>query len=457
MRKYLATQKDFLKPIIAIALPLALQNLIGSSLNMVDMVLVGGLGQTAIAAVGLANQLFFLLNLMTFGINSGTGIFTAQFWGQRDIANIRRVMGIGLFSGVIVGQLFSLAALIIPGPILSIFSKDTAVITLGCQYLRIIAFSYIVTSVSFCLSFVLRSTGQVMLPVKVSVLALGINTVLNWALIYGKFGFPRMEVAGSALATVIARFVELAILLFVIYRGKLVPAAKLKELMDFKFAFVKKFFQTTIPVILNESIWALGIMMFTIVYARMGTSVVAGVNIFSTIERVSLVLFFGLGQACAVSVGHCIGSREEEKALDFAKRYSILGPVTGLLIGGVLYFSGGLLPLIFHVPAGTILIARQIMGIYCFLLPFKVFNLINIVGILRGGGDTKFCLILDTAGLWLLAVPLAFMAGLVWHLPPPMVYLLVCSEEVFKFFFGVYRLLSGRWINNLTHEMRASC
>ncbi|HEX2953737.1 MAG TPA: MATE family efflux transporter [Bacillota bacterium] len=456
MKRFFEREKAFLAPIFSIALPLALQNLIASSLNMIDTVLIGGLGQSSIAAVGLANQLFFLLNLFTFGINSGTAIFTAQFWGQKDIKNIRRVMGIGLFTGITAGLVFSLVAWLLPKQVLSIFSNDPYVVRLGAGYLRIIATSYVITTVSFCLAFVLRSTGEVMLPVKVSGMALVLNTFLNYAMIYGKFGFPRMEMAGSAWATVIARTVELATLLYVIYRWALVPAARLREIVDFSREFVKRFFKTTIPVILNESLWALGVMMFTVVYARMGTAIVAGVNIFSTIERISMVIFFGLAQACAVSVGNRIGAGDEETALGFAKRYSLIGPVLGLMIGGLLTLGAGALLSIFHVPAATLAISRQILYIFVLVLPFKVFNLINIVGILRSGGDTKFSLFLDTAGLWIFAVPLAFLAGLVWRLPPPMVYLLACSEEVFKFFFGVWRLRSGKWVNNLTHTMRAA-
>lgn len=456
MKRLLEREKAFLTPIFAIALPLALQNLIGSSLNMIDTVLIGGLGQSSIAAVGLANQLFFLLNLFTFGINSGTAIFTAQFWGQKDIKNIRRVMGIGLFTGIAAGLLFSLIAWLLPEQVLHLFSNDAQVVRMGAGYLRIIAISYGVTTVSFCLAFVLRSTGEVMLPVKVSGIALALNTFLNYAMIYGKFGFPRLGMAGSAWATVMARFIELTVLLYVIYRGSLVPAARLSEILDFSFEFVKRFFKTTVPVILNESLWALGVMMFTVVYARMGTAVVAGVNIFSTIERISMVLFFGLAQACAVSVGNQIGAGDERMARGFAKRYSLVGPVLGLVIGGLLALGAGPLLSIFHVPSATLAISRRILYIFVLVLPFKIFNLINIVGILRSGGDTKFSLILDTAGLWIFAVPLAFLSGLVWKLPPPTVYLLACSEEVFKFFLGIWRLRSGKWVNNLTHAMRAA-
>jgi putative MATE family efflux protein len=456
MKQFIAKNQDFFGPIFAIALPLALQNLISASLNMIDVILIGQMGQTAIAAVGLANQVFFLLNLFLFGINSGASIFFAQFWGQRDITNIRRVQGAGLISGIIISFLFALVAFFIPGPVLYLFSNDREVVAQGSAFLRVIAPSYIITAISFSFAFVLRSTGQVRLPVKISAVALGANTLLNYLLIYGKFGFPRLGVPGSALATLIARSLELALFLFIVYRKRLVPAAGLKELTDLAPAFIRRFFKTTLPVILNESLWAFGVTMFTVVYAHMGTAVVAGVNIFATIERLAFVLFFGLAQACAVTVGHDIGAGQEEKAFNRSKQYSMAGPLFSLLIGWSLVLASPLILSFFKISIEAAEIVRRILLIFAFVIPFKVFNLINIVGILRSGGDTRFSLILDTGILWLAAVPLAFIGGLVWKLPPPMVYLLSATEEVFKFILGVNRLLSRKWIHNLTHSMRTA-
>ena len=226
MKQFIAKNQDFFGPIFTIALPLAFQNLISASLNMVDIIMIGQMGQTAIAAVGLANQVFFLLNLFLFGINSGASIFIAQFWGQRDIANIRRVQGAGLISGITAGFFFALVAFFIPGPVLSLFTDDREVILQGCAFLRVIAFSYVLTAISFSYAFVLRSTGKVTLPVKISAVALCVNTLLNYLLIYGKFGFPRLGVPGSALATLIARSLEMALFLWIVYRQTTGPRSQ---------------------------------------------------------------------------------------------------------------------------------------------------------------------------------------------------------------------------------------
>lgn len=452
--KRLSANQDFIRPLITIGLPVALQNLIAASLNMVDTLMIGRLGPVEIAAVGLANQFFFLLNLFLFGVNSGAAIFTAQFWGERDVKNIRRVLGISLLTGMMTAFLFFLMAVLFPEWILGAFSSDPRVIATGSEYLRIVALGYIPMAVSFCFAFLLRSTGEVILPVTVSMSALITNSVLNYLLIYGNAGLPRMGVPGAAWATVFARVLEMTILLFLVYQRRLPLAANRRELMDITPTFVRRFFNTTVPVILNEFLWALGVTMFTIVYARMGTHVVAAVNIFSTVERMSMVFIFGLAQACAVTLGHMIGSGRETEAKGYAQKYALLGPMLGLFIAGLLTVVSGPVLSLFNVPDSVTTNAAAILSIFAVILPVKIFNLVNIVGVLRSGGDTKFSLLLDTVGLWVIAVPLAFLAGFVWRLPPPLVYLLVNMEEVFKCGLGIYRLVSGKWLNNLTHTMR---
>ncbi len=454
--KDLFNDKNFLKQALAITIPIALQNLISASLNMIDTIMIGRLGEAEIAAVGLSNQIYFLLHLLLFGINSGAAIFTAQFWGKKDVKSIRNVLGIALTAGTLAAIFFSLIGLLVPDRILSLFTNDPVVIGLGTAYLRPVSISYLFTALTFAYAFILRSTGQVTMPLIINFIALSINTCFNYLLIYGNYGFPRMEVAGAAIATVLARVLEFGILIAIVYGKKMVPAGSFAELLDIKPDFVGKYFKTTIPVILNEFLWALGVTMFTVVYARMGTGIIAAVNIFATVERISMVVFFGLAQAAAVMIGNRIGAGEESEALTYAKRFCSLGPVLGLFIGTVLIISTDSLLSVYNVPADVILIAKRIILIYALTLPFKIFNLINVVGVLRSGGDTRFSLLLDTVGLWLIAVPLAFISGLVWKLPPEQVYLLTAAEEIFKLGLGVNRLFTGKWINNLTHLAQTS-
>lgn len=453
MKKLIFSDKIFYISLINLAMPIVLQNLVSSALNLVDTVMIGQLGETEIASVALANQIFFLLILFLFGISSGAGIFHAQFWGKGDIPNIRRVLGISLICGILTSLIFTLASLIIPTHILAIFSKDANVIAMGGSYLRIVSLSFIMTAVSFCYSFTLRCTGNAGLPTVISFIALGINTALNYVLIFGVFGFPQLGVEGAAIATVFARFVEMALMLAAIYARKLVPAASLKEMLDLKLDFIKKFFVTMAPVVLNEVLWSLGVTMYSVAYARMGTGVIASINIASTVERIALVLFMGMANACAVIVGNKIGEGDEHTAFLYAKKLAVIGTFMGIVMGGIVVLSTGWILSVFKISQEVYNDARYVIVIFGIIMVFKVFNMINIVGILRSGGDTKFSLILDTLGVWLIAVPLAFVGGLVWSLPVAMVYLLVNLEEVFKLGFGLKRFLSGKWINNLVKHI----
>ncbi len=454
LKKLFAEDRSFFKTMFAIALPVALQNLIAASLNMVDTIMIGQLGETQIASVGLANQITFLLILFLFGVSSGASIFTAQYWGKKDMTNIKRVMGIGLASSMTVALLFFLVSFPGAALILSIFSTDPEVIELGGSYLRIVAISFPMMAISFTCSSVMRSITRVKLPMFVSAGALLLNTLLNYLLIFGHFGFPALGIRGAAIATLIARSFELCVFIAVVRRPKDILYAHLRELTDVTGAYVKRFFKTVTPVVLNESIWALGVTIYVVVYGRMGTGNVAAVNIASTIDRLAMVLFFGFANAAAVMIGNQIGANNLERAQHHGMRFSLTGPFTGILMGALLILSSGAILSLYQVSETVKEGAQGILLVYGLLMPIRVFNVINIVGILRSGGDTRFSLFLDTVGVWCIGVPLVILGGLIWKLPIQWVVTLVVMEEVFKMILGVRRFLSRKWINRLTegHE-----
>ena len=453
MFNYLFEDKQFYKTLLHLAIPIAAQNLVSSSLNMVDTIMIGGLGEIEIAAVGQANQLFFLFSLLLFGVNSGSAIFTAQFWGKRDVKNIRRVLGIGLMTSIIAAAFFTVLALIFPKQVMSIFSSDIVVITVGSDYLRIVGWSYVITAITFTFSSILRSTEQAKIPMIFSIVALLTNTVLNYVLIFGKFGFPMLGVKGAAIATVIARVLETVLMLVFVYAKKHVPAASINEMMDLSMEFVKNFFKTTIPVILNESLWALGMTVYAVVYGRIGTGAVAAVNISGTVEKIAMVFFFGISNAAAVMIGNRIGAGEEDKAYDYAKKLLTLGSLLAVVMGAILILSSGFILTFFNISYEVSIAAQRILWIFALFMPIKMFNLINIVGVLRSGGDTKFSLFLDVVGVWAIGIPLALFSGILLGLPVYWVVLMVAADEVFKIIFGFRRFTTRKWINNLVHHM----
>jgi putative MATE family efflux protein len=441
---------EFINPFIRIAIPIALQNLFVSALGIVDTLMVGQLGETSIAAVGLANQIFFLLNFTLFGIHSGAAIFTAQYWGSRDIPGIRKVLGVGLILGLAACGLFSTLAIGFPRQALSFYSADPAVIELGSQYLGIVGFSYLATTIMLCYTSVLRSTGVIRLPVVFGIATLCLNTTLNYLLIFGNFGLPRLGVQGAAIATSIARIVECLALLGYTYLTRSPAAASPREMVAFDLSFLRRYFNVTIPVVFNEVFWSLGVSFYSAIYAHVGTEAVAAYNVAVTILNLACVLFAGISTACGILVGNAIGANQLERAFQYARRSLLLGGGLALIIGTILFLGRDLALSVYHLSPGGTQAAREVLGVLSFAVIFRAFNPTIIVGILRSGGDTRFSAVLDVSAVWLVALPLAYLGAFGLGLPIAGVVVCVLSEGLFKMIIGLFRVRSRKWINNIT-------
>jgi putative MATE family efflux protein len=445
--------RDYFVQVRNLALPIIAQQLMFSLLNMVGVVFVGQKGEAAVAAVGLAGQVSFLLNLVHFGIISGSAMFTAQFWGNRDLANLRRVLGMSLALAITTAWIFLAISQAAPEVFLSIYSKDPQVVELGVGYMRIFSWSFLITSITGSFAMVMRSTGDVKTPTFIGTLALALNTLLSWALIFGKLGLPELSINGAAVATVISRALELVALLIVIYARKSPVAASLRELTDFDFPFVKRVIVPMFPVILNELFWSLGITTYTAIYGNMGTESFAAVSIVSSIEQVAFVIFIGISNATSVLVGNRIGAGMEEEAYVYAGRSLGLGAAGGIVMGLLLQILKWPILSLFKVSPEVIENAALILNVASVFMWVRINNMITVVGILRAGGDTKFSLFLDGIIIWIVGVPLTYLGANVFHLPVYWVAVCVMSEEVTKSALGIRRYFSRKWINNLARVM----
>lgn len=447
----LLKDKVFFKAMLAIALPIALQNLIISSLNMVDTLMISSLGQTSIAAVGLANQFFFFYILITFGINSGSSIFIAQYWGKKDIPSIRKVLGLAISISTIVGVIFTVAALFFPQIIMRILIDDPDVVRIGSDYLRVVSLSYIPTAISFAFSVALRTTGRPNVPMKISAISFVTNAFFNYILIFGKFGVPAMGVKGAAWGTVIARFVEIGVILYSVYYKKGVLAAGIKELMSWNKNFVSRYFKTTYPVIIAEAVWSLGQVMYSIAYAKLGEEATAAVQVANTIQNVFFVLARGLANACTVMIGNKIGSGDEDGSYEYAKNFMVLATVLGLVLGLIQAATPRFTLMLFSgLDQSLYEASRKLLIIMGFTFVIRVFTATGIVGVLRGGGDTTFSMVLDIGSVWIIGVPLAFISVLLFDIPIYWVYAIVSIEEFSKILVITPRILSKKWIRNVT-------
>jgi putative MATE family efflux protein len=443
--------RQYFQELFKIGIPIAFQQFIFSLLNMVAYVMVGQKGDVAMAAVGLAGQVFFLLNLFLFGLISGSAMVTAQLWGRNDVPSIRKVLALCLWMSIGTGSVFVILSEIVPEHILRIYSADVKVISLGTDYLRVYAGAFVFYAISSTFGLVLRSIGNVKLPMVISISSLGVNIILSYGLIFGKFGLPEIGIVGAAWAAFISQGLGCLTLLVIIYANKSPIAASLRELISFDSKFFIRIIKPILPVALNELLWSLGITTYNAIYGHIGTDALAAINIAVTVDNLAMVIFIGIASATSILVGNKIGSGEEEEAYRFAGRSLGLGVSLSVLVGIAVLLTRNPVLSLYKASSQAINDAYWLLTILGLLLCVRMTNMVIIVGVLRGGGDTRFSLVLDGFIIWILGVPMALLGAFVLHLPIYGVYLMVMSEEITKCVLGLHRYFTRKWIHNLTH------
>ncbi|MBN2884156.1 MAG: MATE family efflux transporter, partial [Clostridia bacterium] len=349
---------------------------------------------------------------------------------------------------------FTLVTLLLPAELISIFSRDPEVIQKGTSYLSIAALTYIPVSLSFVFSYTSRSVHRTKIPMIASIVALSINTFLNYLFINGNWGMPELGVRGAAIATLTARLVELTLLMLIIYNSKDHPlAGKLKEFFGFSFAMFKRVLKTAFPVIINESAWVVGVSVYFIAYGFLGTAAIASAQVALTISDLIWAFLIGMGNATAVLVGNQLGANKIESAFSIAKRLVKMEFVVTLFLAVIYAAFGYLIAGLFGLTDETKDMATKCIYVTAAFIPIRQLGFVYIVGILRSGGDTRFCMFLDIGMVWFLGIPLAFLAVLVFKLPIYWAMAIINIEEVLKVVFARHRFLSKKWINVLVeHE-----
>ncbi len=446
--------KRFYKILISLCIPIIIQNLISTSVNVIDTVMISSLGEISVASIGVANQFFFLFNMSLAGITGGAGVFISQFFGKSDVNNIRKVTGFSTILAFILSLIFFIPALAIPTQIINIFSYDPEVIKQCSEYFSIVVFCYPLIAISTVFSIGSRGVRNPKLGMFCSAIALFVNIILNYGLIFGNLGLPTMGVKGAALATVIARIIELILIIGYVYflKKDYILRFTIKDLKNINSEFLNPLIAKSLPIFLNDSLWAVGTVLYSIAYSKAGTSAIAASQIATSTGNFFIMTAVCIANGAAIMIGNELGADNIKRAINYAKKFSILVFLAGLAFGVLLILNIPLLLKIFTVSDTLAPDIKKIFFIMGILMALKSFNVLLIIGILRSGGDTKYALFLELGCMWLVSIPLTFIAALKGA-PIYILVLLTYSEEFVKFIFGIPRALSKKWATNIVKEI----
>lgn len=440
----------FYKNVIALVVPMAFQNLINVGITATDVIMLGKVGEKVLSGASLGGQVQYIMVLFLFGLTSGATVLTAQYWGKKDITTIEKILALAIKSAIFVTFLFTIAALAIPGILMKIFTNDPQVIAQGIQYLRVVAFSYILMGITQVYLYTMRSVERVLIATCVYLSSLICNIILNAIFIFGMFGFPALGVCGAALATLISRCLELFIVMIYAHFYNQEIRFRFHYLFHTEVILWKDFLTYSIPVVLNEVMWGLGTAANTAVLGHLGSSAVAANSVAQVARQLATVVSFGLSSATAIYLGKTIGERKFEHARAYARHFIGLSLLMGAVGGGLILLAS---PIAISVLALTP-VAKTYLKIMFFVMSYFViaqaFNTTMVVGIFRAGGDTRFGLLLDVSTMWGCSILFGFLAAFVWHLSVPMVYVILMSDELIKVPITVWRYRKYRWLKDVT-------
>ena len=443
--------KSFYKDLRNVVQPMAIQNLISSAVNSADVIMLGYIDQTAIAASSLAGNVAFILFMVSTGLSSGLVMLGAQYWGKKDTESIKTLLGIGLRICCTVEIIVALIAAVYPRILMLIFTTDEALIAEGCKYLRAASFSYVCLSFSQMFQAGFKSIERVKIVTITSTISLFLNIGLNAVFIFGLFGIPKMGITGVGIATSIARFIEM--LICFIYAGRQT---------DVKFSvacvfrrnklLTKDFIRYSMPAVGNELVWGSAFAMYSVIMGHLGEDIVAANSVVNTVRQLGSVLCFGMAYGGAIVVGKYMGAGDMAVAERNASRLARVTILSGILGAVLLICLYPVLPYIADLNETAAHYRNILLFINAYSLIGASINTVLICGIFRAGGDSKFGFIADTINMWCVSVPLGLLAAFVFKLPPLWVYFILFLDEFEKMPFVIRHYFKKGWLRNITRD-----
>lgn len=448
IRPYLG-DRAFYKNVVAIGLPISLQSLITIGVNLMDTIMLGSLGETALSASSLANQFITIFHICCMGMGMGASVLTSRFWGMQDKESLRKVVTIMFRLCFIIGMVFTAATIITPEGLMGIYTTEEEIIRAGAGYFRWSIPCYLLLGFSLTSTIVLRSVGQVRLPLISSVAAFFINIFFNYTFIFGKFGAPVMGIEGAALGTLISRAFEFAFICgYFLFVDKKI-GYRIKHIFMKCRDLLADYLRISIPVLVSDALLAFGNSAVAMVMGRIGSAFVSANAITMVTQQLSTVLIQGMSNASAIITGHTLGQGDVKKAQRQGVTFLGLGAVIGILAGVLIMAISGPIISCYNIAGETQAIAYELMMAVGIIVIFQSMNSILTKGVLRGGGDTKFLMLADILFLWVASIPLGALAGLVWHLPAFWIYIFIKIDQFIKAIWCVFRLASKKWIKKI--------
>ncbi len=445
--------KEFYKKSFYTMIPIVLQQLITIGVNFADNLMVGNFGEIQISAAAFSNQFYSFFQFVCMGLGSGAVVMSSQFWGRHDIKSLKVVVTIAMRFSLIIGSVFSIAAALIPSVVLLCFTDDAVVVQAGIPYLQILAVTFLLSGLSSTATYLLRSVGEIYIPLLGSLGAFFLNIFFNWMFIFGKLGAPRLELAGAAIGTVIARTFECCFVFgYFIIRDRKISFRFMDIRCSVKVLF-GQYVYYSIPVLISDTLLGLSLSLTTVILGHVGREISSATSIVNSIVQLTNVLNMGMAGAAAIIIGHSIGEGNIPRAVREGNSYVLLSFLLGIAAIFPLLLLEKTYIGFYNVTDETRVIAHEMLVFTSYILPIQTVAYVTSKGILRGGGDTRFLLMADSSFVWLVSLPLGALAAFVWRLNPILIYIFLRLEYPLKGVVCFVRFCSGKWISEIKKEI----
>lgn len=442
-------EKDFYIHVVKLVLPVAVQSLITTGINLMDTVMLGSFGELQLSASALANQFVMLFQIFCMGVGCGAAVLTAQYWGSKELSKLKQVMTLMFRIVLIAGTVCMLFVMGNSAWILSVYTKDEQVIMYGVKYMKILQYTLIFYAVSIVSTQVLRSVKMMKIPMYSSCISFFLNIFFNYVFIFGKFGMPRLEIQGAAIGTLVARVFEMCFIMgYILFVDKKIQY-RIKDLFRPCMAQLGKFARYSIPVMVSDMLLGVGNSAVSVVMGHIGAGFVAANSVTNVTSHISTILVMGFATAASSVVGNTLGEGKEDRAFTEGITFFFLAVLLGIFGCVLILVTSGPILGMYTLEEETVMIAGQLMEAIAIIVFFRCTSMILTKGVLRAGGDTRFLMIADIIFLWVISIPLGYMAGLVWHLSAFWIYFALMGHTVLKSVLCIWRLLSKKWMHRI--------